>query len=260
MYIIATDLDRTLFPNGNQEYDGSMKIFSKMINKFQLVFVTGRNVQEVFEGIKEYEAPMPNFVVAEVGTRIYKRDGEQLVEDERWLELIASKTKGWDIKKFQDELSNIQGLRLQEKFRQNNFKLSYYLDNKKIASKVAAIISRICNDAAIIYSKDESSSIKFLDILPKYATKVAGLEYIREKLKVEKENVIYCGDSGNDLLPLIFGYKSILVKNAIGKVKKEVRKICSERNITLYIAKGNKELNGYYVSGIVEGLRKLGIN
>ncbi|MFP4424606.1 MAG: hypothetical protein ACLFP2_05270 [Candidatus Woesearchaeota archaeon] len=31
MYLIATDLDRTLFPNGNQEYDGSMDKFREIL-------------------------------------------------------------------------------------------------------------------------------------------------------------------------------------------------------------------------------------
>jgi len=119
----------------------------------------------------------------------------------------------------------------------------------------------ISKDTSVIFSIDETNNIGLLDIIPKNATKLSALEYIRKNNGYKKEDIVYCGDSGNDILPLTFGYKSILVRNAINEVKKAVKSICFEKNCTdaLYIAKGYGKLNGNYVSGIIEGLIRLNL-
>lgn len=265
--IIATDLDRTLLPNGNQKYDGSMPIFNKIIKneKLKTIYVTGRNLKLVKDAIKKFKAPLPNFIVGEVGAKIYLRKNNNFIADKKWTKLIKSATKNWNTYKFKEELSLIKGLRLQEKDKQNKFKLSYYIDNLKksepIIKEATKIIKTICEDALTIYSVDETINIGLLDVIPKRATKLAGLEYLRKKLGLKKEEIIYCGDSGNDVLPLTFGYKAILVRNSIKEIKDVVKEIATQKEIinNTYIARGYKNLNGYYVSGIIEGLIKFNI-
>jgi len=264
MLVIATDLDRTLLPNGTQAYDGSMGIFCEIIKKekLKLVYVTGRNLRLVKEAIAEFHTPWPDFIVAEVGTKLYSRSNENFVEDCEWIRQIRSQTRNWDTDDFQEKLSFIKGLRIQEKDKQNEFKLSYYIDNLEnsdvVRRKAAQIIKSVCEHATIVYSVNETQNVGLLDILPKCATKVTGLEYLRKKLGLKKKDIVYCGDSGNDTLPLTFGYKSIVVRNAIPSVKYAVRDISSQKGIiyNLYIAEGYGNLNGYYVSGIIEGLTK----
>lgn len=156
-------------------------------------------------------------------------------------------------------------LRIQGENKQNEFKLSYYLDNPKDSSliirRVTEIIKLICREATVVYSVDETQDLGLLDILPRSATKLTALEYLRKKLGLKEGEIIYCGDSGNDILPLTFGYKSIIVRNAIPELKNTVRRISTQKNIIdkLYLARGYKKLNGYYVSGIIEGLIKFNI-
>lgn len=262
MFILATDLDRTLFPNGKQEYDGSMTILKKIIGseKIKLIFVTGRNIDGIEQGIEEFEAPFPDFAVAEVGTKIYKNQEGKLIEDKRWLEKVNSLTKGWNIDEFKKTLQDLEELRMQEDCNQNEFKLSYYVDDPDKSDDVVKEVTRrikdICNSATIVYSVDETHNIGLLDILPRSATKLSALEYLRSKLKMDKKDIVYSGDSGNDILPLTFGYRSIVVKNAIDDVKTTVKESCKQKNNldSLYIAQGLNKLNGYYVSGIIEGL------
>lgn len=267
MYIIATDLDRTLLPNGNQEYDGSMSKFKEMIKseKLKLIFVTGRHISLVKDAIKEFKTPLPDYIIGDVGTKIYSNKDGTFTEDTGWIELIKSLTKSWDIELFKQELSQIKNLKIQEESKQNEFKLSYYVQDltnaDEIVCKAKEIIGSLCEDAIVIYSVDETCNQGLLDILPKHATKLTGLEYLRKKLGQEMGHVIYCGDSGNDILPLTFGYQAILVRNAVDKVRESVRHILEEKNILnkLYISKGYQKLNGYYVSGILEGLIKFKI-
>jgi len=260
--ILATDMDRTLIPNGIQEYDGSMGIFKNIIDKekIPLIYVTGRNLRLIDEAISEYNLPMPDYLVAEVGTMIYEQKGGKFIVDNGWIDHIEKVTMDWDVVRFRLLLRSVLGIYIQEEEKQNQFKLSYYIKNlgmaKQIVKDVKKIINVVCKDAVIVYSVDETTNTGLLDILPKKATKVSGLEFLRKKFKVKKEEIVYCGDSGNDLLPLTFGYRSILVRNAIDEVKEEVKKNCDSNK--LYIAKGYKNLNGYYVSGIIEGLIRFG--
>ena len=89
---------------------------------------------------------------------------------------------------------------------------------------------------------------------------MTAVEFLRERLTINKDEVIYCGDSGNDILPLTFGYKSVLVANASNEMKDNVRilnnKNGNEQN--LYIAEGNEALNGNYAGGVLEGLVHFG--
>ena len=73
--IIATDLDRTLLPNGKQPYDGSMGLFKEIVQDKEIVltYVTGRNLSLVRKAIKKFDAPLPNYIIAQVGTKIYYR-------------------------------------------------------------------------------------------------------------------------------------------------------------------------------------------
>ena len=267
MFVIATDLDRTLLPNGNQEYDGTMPIFIKIIKneKLKLIYVTGRNLKQVKDALIEFHAPLPHYIVGEVGTKIFYQVKDRFEEDNEWNKIITSVTRNWNIDNFKEELSVIKDLRIQEDYNQNRFKLSYYVDNLGksdiIVKEITKIIRTICKDATIVYSVDETHNIGLLDIIPKYATKLEALEFLRKKVGFKKGDVVYCGDSGNDILPLTFGYKAILVKNAIEDVKSAVKEISIQKDIidNLYIAKGYKKLNGYYVSGIIEGLIRLGV-
>ncbi len=261
--IIATDLDRTLIPNGKQEYDNSMPQFSDLVkkNNITLFYVTGRNIQEIKDGIQEFDMPLPQAAIAEVGTRIYNYDSE-FTEDTDWLDLIEQSTTNWDTKAFEEAVLEVPGARLQEEFRQNKFKRSFFVDNVQdgdaIVAEVKEKIATICEDAVIVWSVDETKQLGLLDILPKKATKVEAVEYLRKKFNAEMEDVIYCGDSGNDLLPLTFGYKAIVVKNAIDDVKQAALSQAANKD-NIYIAKGTDSLNGYYVSGIIEGLAHFNI-
>ena len=270
--VIATDLDRTLLPNGKQAYDNSIPIFNDIIKreKLTLIYATGRNINQLNDAVKKYHLLMPDYFIAEVGTRLYTKKGNKLVEDKDWLKTIDTMTPNWNIDIFKQELSVINGLRLQEPENQNKFKLSYYIDDLSNAETIVRAVTKIikaicpsddavkacCTESAIVYSVDELHNIGLLDILPRGATKLTTLEYLRKKLGLKKRQIIYCGDSGNDILPLTSGYRAIMVRNARAEVKKAVEELAIKNNNldNLYISKGYKKLNGYYVSGIIEGL------
>ncbi|MFW5847081.1 MAG: HAD-IIB family hydrolase [Nanoarchaeota archaeon] len=273
--LLATDLDRTLLPNGKQGYDGSLYLFKKIANKknIKIVYVTGRNLFLIKQATRKFNAPYPDNVIVNVGTRIYEFKNKKFIEDKEWIKKIKKNTKNWNIKKFKQSLKKFKGLKLQENSKQDNFKLSYYINedfNEKeveiLIKKIEKEIFKICKNVRIIYSVDYPCPRGLLDIVPKKATKFHAVEYLVNKSKIPEKEVVCCGDSGNDISFLNSRYKSILVKNSRNYVKKQIKKNKKKNSKKIYIARGNKfffkekgslkrkKLNGNYVSGIIEGL------
>ena len=117
------------------------------------------------------------------------------------------------------------------------------------------------NSATFNYSFDSQSGDGLLDFLPNSATKQTALEYIAEEFGEDKADVVFCGDSGNDVFPLTAGFSGVLVRNADDQLVANVKQ-ASEKNpgLKLYFAKGDfKGLNGYYTSGVIEGAYHYGI-
>jgi len=261
--ILATDLDRTLLPNGHDEYEGTIPVLFDALKdkKITIVFVSGRNMALFEEAREEFDIPIPDFFLGSVGTEMFKKEDDNLVSDTRWIKYLRANTPNWNVEEFKKNIGDVEDLRLQDEGVQNEFKLSFYLDNFETnkdtaVARITKAVGDTGADADVVYSVDPLKNVGLIDVLPKIATKVTALEYLRKKLGEEKKNVIYCGDSGNDILPLTFGYKSILVKNAHPDTKEEVARTNNEKEFSdkLYLAKGEGEYNGNYSSGILEGL------
>ncbi|MDP3996300.1 MAG: HAD-IIB family hydrolase [bacterium] len=267
MFILATDLDRTLLPNGKEPYDGTVsELFAKISEKkFVLAYVTGRDLNLVLDAVKKYGIKLPDFLLAEVGTVMYEKKGDKMIPLSDWSEYVRKKTQNWNRDKIVEMVGMRDLLELQEGWKQNEFKVSFYLKEKdkkeEILRKIGKSLADIEIPADVIWSIDPlQNDVGLIDILPESATKVTALEFLRLKLGVEKEAVFYCGDSGNDLLPLTFGYKAIVVANAPEEVKEKARLLTREKGYgeLLYIASG-KYGNGNYSSGILEGLKHYGV-
>ncbi|MGD9275832.1 MAG: HAD-IIB family hydrolase [Candidatus Pacearchaeota archaeon] len=263
--LIATDLDRTLLPNGNHKLSkgaiNSFKILIKKTNKkIILIYITGRNKTLILQAIKKYNLPKPEFCISMVGSVIYKYEKNSLIEDKNWENHLKKSSKNFNSEKIISSLKDIKQLKLQPKKYLNDFKVSYYLKNKSLLKstlkKIKLELKKNKINAKVIYSFDVNRKIGLIDVMHKNANKLSALYFLLDKLKIKKQNIVYCGDSGNDLEIFKSGIKSILVKNASydfkEKLKKEIKK---NKKMKIYFARGNfKNLNGNYVSGILEGI------
>lgn len=274
--IIVCDLDRTLIPNGEEEYDNSLDEFYRRVSELKskssdvfLVYATGRNLELFKEAEKEYGIKKPDYFLGAVGTEVYenkhKNDQEELVEDPDWHEFVKREHPNWNRETIVADVEKLtKEIYLQEESVQNPNKISYYLESEEKPEQIIEAISKYIDEkqisAEVVYSFDPHKDLGLIDILPKKATKLGALEFLIGKLGENSENVIYCGDSGNDLLPLTSGIKSVLVKNAREDVKEKALQIVEEKGIKekLYIAKGGDRLNGNYSSGVIEGLEYFG--
>ena len=257
MITIATDLDRTLFPNGRQHYDNTMPEFKEIVerNNINLIYVTGRNREQMLEGIEKYDPPLPRYAVGEVGTKVFAFSSGDFHIDTGYREWIREQTDNWDRDRIERELLDFGELRLQEDHNQNEFKISFYFDDPSAAEdlkkRVGARVETITGDAALTVSVDETMNLGLIDVMPLRANKMEGIDYLLRTLDIPRAEVVYCGDSGNDLVPLTAGYKAVLVGNATETVRKQVEELAEVNQVRdkMYFASGN------YVSGIIEGLK-----
>ena len=115
-------------------------------------------------------------------------------------------------------------------------------------------------DEVLVYSFDSNNGNGLLDVLPASATKQTSLEYVAEVYQAGRD-IVFCGDSGNDIFPLTAGFLGVMVRNADEQLVRQVA--AAKRNndtIRIYHARGGfRGLNGYYVSGVLEGAYHYGL-
>lgn len=260
--LIATDLDRTLIPNGEQEESpGARDRFRAFVARPEvtLVFVTGRHRGIILDAIEEWQLPQPDYVIADVGASLYQ------VENHKWRSLSEWQShigKGWPdggCDAIATLLQDVVELTLQESEKQNVFKLSYYaphdIDDTALIAQIRMRLVAHDVDASIVWSVDETTPIGLLDVLPRGADKLQALRFLIRKLRINERQVVFSGDSGNDLPILVSGLQSTLVANAQDNVRAVLANSSNAGNGNLYLASGGYEgMNGCYAGGILEGV------
>jgi sucrose-6F-phosphate phosphohydrolase len=264
--VLATDLDRTLLPNGRWDCDESaISLFNELTEKHDtlVVYVTGRNLKLTEEAIQQYGVRYPHFLCGDVGTTIRKFENGQWHDDGGWVARVKRSSPRWDAVGIKHAVAEVEGMHEQEDEHQNQFKQSYYVEHEKKNDVLQQVDSLVKDkfDEVIVYSFDSQDGKGLLDVLPNGATKQTAVEYLAEAFGTAKEEVVFCGDSGNDIFPLTAGFRGVLVRNADDQLVENVKK-AMERDPTLkaYFAEGNfMGLSGYYTSGVIEGAYHYGI-
>jgi len=266
MKILATDLDRTLLPNGRWESDDeAIERFNSLTERYGVlvVYVTGRNLKLTEDAIRKYGVRYPDVLIGDVGTSIRKFENGNWVFDDGWIEHVKNASPRWDRSGIRNAIAVVDGIEEQEAEHLNEFKQSYYVDHDRQDEILGHIDDLVKGkfDEVIIYSYDSLDDKGLLDFLPDSATKQTALEYVSQEFGSKKEDVVFCGDSGNDIFPLTAGFCGVLVRNADEQLVHNV-KMAMNRNPDLkaYFAKGGfMGLNGYYTSGVIEGAYHYGV-
>jgi sucrose-6F-phosphate phosphohydrolase len=264
--ILATDLDRTLLPNGRWPKDpGAIELFNRLTEKHDVcvVYVTGRSLSLTEAAINEFAVRHPHVLISDVGTAIRQFNGDDWEADSGWDAHIRRMSPGWDAEAVRQALRGIDGLVEQEREHCGPFKQSYYVDHAR-RDAILETVDRCVKghfDEVIIYSFDSESGDGLLDVLPQSATKQTALEYLSESLGVAKTEVVFCGDSGNDVYPLTAGFRGVLVRNADEQLVAGVKRALEDNSdVVVYFATGGcKGLNGYYTGGVIEGAYHYGV-
>ncbi|MDO8893112.1 MAG: HAD-IIB family hydrolase [Sulfurimicrobium sp.] len=259
-FLLCTDLDRTLIPNGPQpESPTAHKRFQDLVslNEVTLAYVTGRHRALIEQAIAEFGLPQPDFAIADVGSTIYQIDSTGGWRQwDAWDEQIAPDWRGLTHDELHKFLSDFSALRLQEKEKQNRHKLSFYvalgMDTKQLLSEMEVQLGQAGIKANLIWSIDELAGIGLLDILPASANKLHAIHFLMQQRGFGREDTVFAGDSGNDLDVLLSDIPAVLVANADAEVRNQAAKAHKD---AFYVARGNYlGMNGNYSAGILEGV------
>lgn len=266
--ILATDLDGTLIPlDEHPQNRTDLRALESHLadHQLQLVFVTGRHFEAVVEAIAEYHLPMPAWILCDVGTSIYQvhpspLDASDMPERFQYSEAyhahLASRLGEHSTKSLQQRLTSLAAelfLQVQEAEKQSPFKLSYYADAIRIAeihSRLESFLSEHDMPYSLVSSVDPFNGDGLVDFLPQGVHKGHALQWWSSHTSADNEQIIYAGDSGNDLAAFNSGYRSIVVANADRSIFSTVQQHHTSQGWSdrLYAA----QLSA--TSGVLEGL------
>ncbi|MBF0470915.1 MAG: HAD-IIB family hydrolase [Gammaproteobacteria bacterium] len=263
-FLLCTDLDRTLLPNGEQpESPLARRTFSQVVTQsgFTLAYVSGRDLKRVVQAIENYCLPQPNYIIADVGAAIYDAPQGEWQFWQRWEQEIHGDWNGHSRDQLSGYLRDIRALRLQEHGKQSTYKLSYYFslneDQQALAEQVEQRLTRYGIRHCLVWSIDEPAGIGLLDILPQSANKLHAVEFVQHYLGIGRNRTLFAGDSGNDIQLLASAIPAVLVANAMPVVVEiaVTRANAAGNGDLLYLAHGGfNAMNGNYSAGILEGL------
>ncbi len=262
--LLCTDMDRTVIPNGEQpEHENARQRFYEFCSlpEVSLVYVTGRHRSLVEEALQHYSLPMPDYVITDVGTKIYKVGDAGWSEIDEWAQRNSQDWNGISAVEIKVILSGLSDLQIQEHEKQNSHKLSYYvsldINHKYLLDEVSRTLDNNSVNASLVWSIDELKNIGLLDILPRHATKLHAVEFLQKQLQYTLDEVVFAGDSGNDLPVMGSSIPAVLVANASKEIQMEAKNLAvkSGNEKKLYIATGkNSDMNGNYSAGVLEGV------
>lgn len=261
--LLCCDLDRTLIPNGDQKESAEARpLFSRIARRDRLVlaYVTGRNKEQILEAVKAYDLPIPDYAVGDVGATIYQ-PGKNWHNLSEWSQYVQKSWhhSGW--KDIKESLNTLTFLLLQEPEHQHLHKLSYYtdpdIDTNSLEEEILRHLAPSGIKSNVIFSQDEQKGVALVDILPQNASKCHAIEFLRHREKLSAGQVMFAGDSGNDMDALTGGFQAVLVKNASDAVRRvaQSRMASQPDPDRLFFARGDfLGMNGNYSAGVLEGL------
>lgn len=188
-HFIITDIDNTLIGRDNSRLAELSDVLHKKRDTVGFGVATGRTVEDAVVYLEQNGLPEPDVIISSVGTELYY--GPATLYGKGWETHIS---RHWDRERIRALLDGLDFLEYQEKDCQRPFKVSYYMDPGK--DRLAVIHDLLLKNRCrynLIYSHEQ-----FLDILPYRASKGKAVRYLSYKWEIPLENMLVCGDSGND--------------------------------------------------------------
>lgn len=266
MKLLATDLDRTLLPNGLEPDDNTLPLLSSFVERHQIVmaYVTARRVSSVLNSVMpRYQPPVAKFIIGAVGAELFVRDRDGTYREmTAWRTFIQANSPLWNPLEVKESVAReFPLLELQPEKEQTDFKISYYLYDLSLFESTQKVLTHFFQQqydgsALVTCSIDLNAGLAYVDITPMVVTKIGALQFLMNAYEIGRDEVLFAGDSGNDLSVFLSSLDSVVVANAERAIKEQVQR--EKKEGALFLAQGVSGLNGNYSSGILEGLVQKG--
>jgi len=259
-YLLASDLDGTLIPlERNAQRLREVEEFVSAVEastNLLLAYVTGRHLFLAQAGIEEIGLSSPQWFVCDVGTSVYRKTNGGFDPDDEYRQAMRTALGGLSGDDLRSAIGRIEGVELQEREKQGEFKVSYYTKGRPEAflDTVRSRLDQADAKVNLVASHDPLTDRGLLDLLPAGIAKDYAVRYLHRHSGVDEQHLVYAGDSGNDRAAMLSGYRSIIVGNADPALKKDLGVESVARGISdrLYFAERP------YARGVLEGLRHFG--
>jgi len=261
--LLATDMDGTVIPlEETRERTDEIASFRFAVEgtpDLSLAYVTGRDFPLALRAIEGHRLPRPEFLVCDVGTSVYHATSSGYERDQEYVRLMEEARDGMDVREIRHEMVSVPDLLLQPDDRHTESKVSYHLapgaDHTRVLSAVREVLDRLGARIQAVFSVGAPSGRGLLDLLPAGVAKDFAIRYLHDHTGVHPDQLIYAGDSGNDLAAMLTGFKVIVVGNATPGLKEELMERGGELGILgrLYFAEA------FYAAGVMEGCRHFGV-
>lgn len=259
--ILATDMDGTIIPLRDEKpfYDALETIRSQLERDPQsgLLFVTGRRLDTVKHAMRDYPLPPPDWIICDVGTSIYENHGGEWQLAAEYVEAMARIVHGWDHERIFAFVEPIPELWPQEPEHQQRFKASFNTHSDHVEAVAIDLQDRLEAAGAplsVIFTHDLETGEGMVDVVPSGVSKAFALNWMMDRGVFAREEVVFAGDSGNDLAAFLSGIHSIIVGNAPEWIHERVRLHAEAEGHHDYVYSARGEAT----VGLVEGLRHFG--
>jgi HAD superfamily hydrolase (TIGR01484 family) len=202
----------------------------------------------------EYKLPTPKWIVCDVGSSIYKNNKGNFEQFHPYEGHLVELSAGFDRNVVSNLLREIRPLQPQAEDHQQAFKISYQSDAELVEILVQQV-NDLLNEKQLPFdcmgSVDPFLNCGLLDVMPRGVSKAYALVWLSQHADFSPDEVVYAGDSGNDLAALVSGFRAIVVANHSLGLRQKVAEALGSRGLIdrAYFA------NGKATSGVLEGCR-----
>ena len=206
--LLVTDLDHTLV--GDRHALACLnQTLRTLRSRIHLVYATGRSLAGARQLQQEEDLLEPEGWATGVGSALLWRGEPDLAWDRRL-------QRHWNRPALSALLSDRSDLILQPASEQTPCKLSYELAQPRMGpeahqfeQRLRATLQQASLQAQVVFSSGHQ-----LDLLPPAAGKGAVSGYLQQRLGLRPDQVLCCGDSGNDRSMLAGPWWGVMVSNA----------------------------------------------
>jgi sucrose-6-phosphatase len=239
--LLVIDLDGSLIGGDEHARQALQKALAAIRNSLILVYVSGRNKAEQLQIITENRLLEPDYLVASVGTEMFRMPGEHPLET--WTHYIQASFDRDEITTFM--ATHHPEIELQPEEFQTPLKVSCYAPKMRAAA-LDALQQALLEEGflvKLIYSHDI-----YLDIIPERAGMGAAVKFLVDSLVLYPNQVFVCGDSGNDIDLFQYGFRGIVVGNASRELVKaaELRAYFSHKTHAAGVLEGLEHYNFFH--------------
>ncbi|MGB2926439.1 MAG: HAD-IIB family hydrolase [Limnothrix sp.] len=201
---IVTTLDQNLLGD-DEGLRQLIQVLEENRKSVSFCIATGRQLNSALKIIRDHNIPQPDVLITSSGTEIYY--DKSLTKDNAWTTHIDYQ---WNRPRIVSLLSQIEGLKLQPKGSQSNYKISYFYD-QNIAPEVEKLKRLLLQNEQNVNLL--ASFGQYIDVIPARASKGYALRWFAEQWEIPLNRILSAGGSGADEDMMLGNTLSVVVAN-----------------------------------------------